>query len=153
MADDAPNVFTSVRLMQLEQRVEELERRIGNLVDQVALLNRALKARLDDEHSLRLESNTEVAGPSAIGEAISPGMFQVIELIQRGESDAAQQALYSLPENELAMQPAAVALVAAALFVQRGDVEAGLRALKQARQLTSDPRLLALVGRLEQQVG
>lgn len=94
MVDDPQQALNAVRLMQLEERLDELAGRIDNLVDQVAVLNRALKTRIDGE------TVAGTAGPAAVAE-ISPGMAEVIKLIQQGQGEQAQQALYELPEDEL----------------------------------------------------
>ena len=77
--------------------------------------------------------------------AITPSIANVIELVRRGESEQAQRELQALPAEEIAGHPAAVALVAAALCIQRGDVPSGLEALERARELTDDPRLLKVL--------
>jgi len=153
MADDQH--LNSVRIMQLEERLEELNSRVGNLVDQVAALNKRVAA-LESSSEANAPGQADITipfglDPALVGE-LSPGMAQVVELIQQGRGEEAQIALYSLPENELSDQPVAVALVASALFIQRGDLEGGLKALRQASQLVDDPRLAAVVQKLETQL-
>ena len=150
MADDQQNL-NAVRLMQLEERLEELNSRVGNLVGQVATLSRRV-AELEGREAGQAAPVMPFGLDAAVVGELSPGMQHVVELIQSGQGEAAQVALYDLPENELSQQPVAVALVAAALFIQRGDVAAGLKALRQANQLVEDPRLAAVVERLESQV-
>ena len=133
-----------IRLLELEQRVEELTERVDNLVELVAQHGHDGPAAADAPVTAEPQ-----AGPAA--PAVSRGMLRIIQYISQGDGETAQQELQALPQEELASQPAVVALVAAALFVQRGDLKAGLMALRQARGLTDDPRLLKLISLLEKQ--
>ncbi|GEM_PF-2557598 len=148
-----------IRLLELEQRVDELSDRLGNLVQLVAQQGPDGPPRpaepqppvlLADPPTGEPDQPAE-SGAAAAAPAASRGMLRVIQHISQGDGETAQRELQALPQEELASQPAVVALVAAALFVQRGDLEAGLKALKQARGLTDDPRLLKLISLLESQ--
>ena len=79
-------------------------------------------------------------------------MLEVIGLIHQGQGDEAQRRLQALPSEELAEQPAVVAIAAAALCTQRDDYASALRALERARELTDDPRLLKVIQLVEAQV-
>jgi TolA-binding protein len=154
------------RVVDLEQRIEELSWRVDRLARQVAKLS--YQQKTDEEQPPELEEPPDTRAvpetqpvPSADGQPappslaaeISAGMSAIIRLIARGEAETAQQKLHKLPEEELARQPAVVALVAAALFVERGDYSAGLKAVARARQLTNDPRLVKLTQLIERQAG
>jgi hypothetical protein len=155
----------ALRMSDLEQRIEEITQRVDNLVNQVARLSRLsqsaddnnldLDSAADEDSVLAGEADDQAAELTAahapLTTEISPGMVRVIQLIGQGEGEAAQTKLHSLPEGELASQPAVVALVAAALFVQRGDYDSGLKAVSRARQLTNDERLIKLTQLIEQQ--
>jgi hypothetical protein len=131
----------AMRLMELEQRVVELDARVANLVDKLMRLTQVVRGLGEELHRRtgQPEAPTEPTPPA------SPGMAHVIQLVFQGASEEAQRELYSLPEEELTAQPAVVALVAAALFVQRGDYEHGLQALQRARELTNDPRIMHVI--------
>jgi hypothetical protein len=131
----------TTRLMELEQRVAELDARVANLVDKLIQLTQVVRGLGEELHRRGGQSSA----PVEVAAATSPGMAHVIQLVFQGESEAAQQELYALPEAELAAQPAIVALVAAALFVQRGDYEHGMQALQRARELTDDPRVMHVI--------
>ena len=157
------NTGTSVedRLTELEQRVDNLAHRIDNLVTQVARLSRLQKpadnqeepasSEPEDKNGSAHETISKAATDVAMRPEITPGMVSVIQLISQGRGEEAQRQLHSLPETELAGQPAVVALVAAALFIQRGDYAAGLKAVNKARRLTDDPRLQRLIQLIEKQ--
>jgi len=151
-------------LADLEQRIEELSWRVDRLARQVAQLS--YKQKADDKQSTEggaperfkpvpsLARVRPVHGQSSgppISTEISTGMAAIVRLIAHGDAEAAQRRLHKLPEEELARQPAVVALVAAALFVERGDFAAGLKAIARARQLTDDPRLVKLTTLIENQ--
>lgn len=148
-----------IRLLELEQRVEELTARLGNLVELVAQHGPDSPAQADEPIAPVLLADPVAPATSQPAEpkagpptpAISRGMLKIIQHISQGDGETAQQELQALPQAELTGQPAVVALVAAALFVQRGDLKAGLKALRQARGLTDDPRLLKLISLLEEQ--
>ena len=155
----------ALRVSDLEQRIVDITQRVDNLVNQVARLSR-LSQSADDSNfdqdsaadkvsALASEADDQTAtltsAHTPLTTEISPGMVRIIQLIGQGEGEAAQTKLHSLPEDELASQPAVVALVAAALFVQRGDYDSGLKAVSRARQLTNDERLIKLTQLIEQQ--
>jgi hypothetical protein len=127
--------------LELEQRVAELDARVANLVDKLMRLTQVVRGLSEELHqrSGQVEGGIEIETPS------SAGMAHVIQLVFQGAGEDAQRELYALPEEELASQPAVVALVAAALFVQRGDYENGLQALQRARELTDDPRIMHVI--------
>lgn len=151
--------YLNARMLELEQRVEELSLRVGNLVELVARLSHdadssAQPLTVSEDAAAAAATAEPAAGSAEAAQAtpaISRGMLRVIQRIQHGDGETAQQELQALPQQELASQPAVVALVAAALFVQRGDLKAGLKALRRARGLTDDPRLLKLISLLEEQ--
>lgn len=158
------NTGTSVeeRLTELERRIDNLAHRVDNLVTQVARLSRLQKPTGNQEEAAKAEAPpvkdqavsatiSKAATDVAMRPEITPGMVSVIQLIGQGRGEEAQRKLHSLPETELAGQPAVVALVAAALFIQRGDYAAGLKAVNKARKLTDDPRLQRLIQLIEKQ--
>jgi hypothetical protein len=163
---DENAVGLNERLANVEQRIEELSWRMDRIANQIAQLSyrqdtntEAVDSAAPQEEpadhtpeTMEPESSTATAA-SEPSPPISSGLLNVIKLIAHGDAEAAQQKLYRLPEQELAGQPAVVALVAAALFVRRGDYTAGLKAIGRARQLTNNPRLLALSKLIEKQVG
>jgi len=138
----------AMRLMELEQRVAELDARVANLVDKLIDLTQVVRS-LSEELRRRSSLDASAAEPAP---DTSPAMAHVIQLVFQGDSEAAQRELHALPEEELAEQPAIVALVAAALFVQRGDYEHGLQALQRARELTDDPRIMHVIQLVAAQV-
>ena len=131
----------ATRLLELEQRVAELDARVANLVDKLMRLTQLVRGLSEELHRRSGPAVATVEVPPAT----SPGMAHVIQLVFQGASDDAQRELYALPEAELSAQPAVVALVAAALFVQRGEFEHGLQALQRARELTDDPRIVHVI--------
>jgi uncharacterized coiled-coil protein SlyX len=137
----------ATRILELEHRVAELAERVENIVDKLARLTQVVRA-LSEE--LRSRDGAATAAAPALAELSGP-MKSVLQLVYQGELDEAQRRLYELPEAELAAQPAVVALVAAALFVQRGDLNHALQALSSARELTDDERLLHVIQLVEDQ--
>jgi len=130
----------------------ELERRLSAVEEQLAALQALVEQTY--ERMAQIESRIEegLAHESARGSAeggrgpaVSPRMAEVVQLVHEGQGEEAQRRLRAIPEEELSAQPAVVALVASALFVQRGDFEAALKALERARTLTDDPRLLRII--------
>jgi hypothetical protein len=128
------------RLLAIEQRLVEFGARLDNAVSSLVKLTQMFR----EEH---LGAVVE-ARPKAADAPISPAMLDVIRLIVRGEVDEAQKELQSISSEERNAQPAVVALAAAALFIQRGDFASGLKALKQAKSFTSDPRLTQVIERV-----
>jgi len=130
----------------------ELEQRLSAVEEQLA----AIQALVEQTHErmAQIESRFEEgllrergrSGEAQAGApAVSPRMAEVVQLVHEGQGEEAQRRLRAIPEEELSAQPAVVALVASALFVQRGDFEAALKALERARTLTDDPRLLRII--------
>lgn len=93
------------------------------------------------------------AGDIRLGPAISPSMRNVIRLVHNGDADTAQRELRSIPEDELSANPATVAIVAAAMCAQRGEMAQALKALDHARGLTRDERLLTVMEHIRAQLG
>ena len=119
---------------QLQARLDELEQRVADLETLLAGLLESIPARRPSE--------------------AHPGnMRNVINLIYSGETDAAQRELRRIPEDELAENPATVAIVAAALCAQRGEMAQALKALDRANALTSDERLLKVMEHIRAQLG
>lgn len=139
------------RLDVLEHRISELEARLAELAERLASAlappGAAAAARVTDAPPAAAEPAPQ------LGAKITPELARVIRLVQQGEGDSAQRELRRIPEEELARQPEVVALVAAALCVQRGDYATGLKALERARTLTDDPRLLRVMQLIEEQAG
>lgn len=127
------------RLAQLELRVTDLEAQVVSLAGALE----AGRASVDG-----IPSGDE----ACLSAAIPDKMRNVIRLLQSGDADAAQQELRSIPEEELAEDPAAVAIVAAALCAQRGDMTQALKALDHAKGLTNDERLLRVMERIRTQL-
>lgn len=142
---------TTADIAGLEQRLAALELRLAEV-----------EARLEQTEHMGLANATPATpngagtdGPAAAPPPlkISPELVRVIRLVQEGRGDEAERELRHLPEAELAAQPGVVALVAAALCVQRGDYANGLKALRRARSLTGDARLLRVMELVEAQMG
>ncbi len=140
------------QLAALEARIAELEARLAELAARVepVLLQHAAQAP---------HPGGAAPDPAAAAQApplpakITPELARVIRLVQQGQGDEAQRELRRIPDEQLAQQPEVVALVAAALCVQRGDYATGLKALERARTLTNDPRLLRVIQLIEEQTG
>lgn len=147
----------------LEERLAAMHARLQQLEEQVAVLSvriDQLTIQADSDTSLQVTRSLSAttSEPSiedkelTVQTAISPGMLEVIGLIHEGEGDEAQRRLQALPGAELEEQPAVVAIAAAALCTQRNDYSSALQALKRARELTDDPRLLKVIHLVEAQV-
>jgi len=133
------------RLLVIEQRLDELAARLDNAVSSLVKLTQMFREE-------RRGAGAETS-PKAEAEPISPAMLDVIRLIVGGKVDEAQKELQSIPPDERNSQPAVVALAAAALFIQRGDFTSGLKALKQAKSFTTDPRLTQVIERVAERAG
>jgi hypothetical protein len=147
---------------ELLSRLDALAGRVASLESLVAELTRPSNGQ--SVHAVtHFESTPSLNG--AAGETdhskqaadsaprkISPGLVDVIKLIAVGQGDEAHRKMRELPAEELREQPAVVALVAAALCVQRGDYSSGLTALTKARSLTDDARLLRVMQAIESQI-
>ena len=150
MAIEDTQTVVDVDAGGLVERIEALELQVAELTRQLDALSGRVangsghpgKAAPAKRPALLLES---------IGEKPSPAMERVIARMNRGEAKEAFADLRSIPPEELATQPVSVALVAAALCMQRGEHEAGLRAIRKVRALTDDPRVLKILKRLESQ--
>jgi hypothetical protein len=139
------------RCAHLEQRVDALTSLAANLMAEIASV---APDRYAPPAEPGLEQPVHAPVPTAAVHAkrgVSAGIARVIQLIHRGETAAAQKLLRSVPQKELAEQPASVALVAAALCIERGDFQAALKALGRARQLTDEARLLKVIELVEAQ--
>jgi hypothetical protein len=130
----------------------DVERRLSAVEEQLAALQALVEQTY--ERMAQIESRIEEglahepargSAEGGRGPAVSPRMAEVVQLVHEGQGEEAQRRLRAIPEEELSAQPAVVALVASALFVQRGDFEAALKALERARTLTDDPRLLRII--------
>jgi hypothetical protein len=143
---------TQQQLEALEARVSLLETRLAQLSAHIEL--NPLLHDLPASSAGSREAAPETARPAPpLQLQITPELASVIRLVQQGHGDAAQRELRRIPEEHLAQQPEVVALVAAALCVQRGDYATGLKALERARTLTNDPRLLRVMQLIEEQAG
>lgn len=131
-------------LRDLQQRVDSLSARLDGLAPQKSTTPQPAGSEAPAADSAETPS---VHTPALI----TPGLAEAVRLVHTGQGEQAQRMLQSLPAEELAAQPAVVALVAAALCVQRGDPTAGLKALRRAKELTQDPRLLKAIRLVEQQ--
>lgn len=131
------------RLAALEQRLAEVEARLEQL---------AGGAQAEAAQPAAAADGAGASAAVAPALKITPELVRVIRLVQEGRGDEAERELRRLPEAELASQPGVVALVAAALCVQRGDYANGLKALGRARSLTGDARLLRVMELVEAQM-
>ena len=132
------------RLISLSARVDELAGRAGfaDLTESGGEADTSADAVI----ARALETGSTMVGP------ISAGMVDIIRQVASGHVEEAQRMLRAMPEEELSSQPAVVTLVAAALFIQRGDLQAGIRSLEHARTLTEDKRLTQIIDKVERQV-
>ena len=143
---------------QLLARIEALTERMAVLESSLAELARRLDAQAPATPSTNGAgysngaAHLDETAPAVPALKISAGLASVIKLIAVGQGDEAHRAMRELPPEELREQPAVVALVAAALCVQRGDYSSGLTALTKARTLTDDPRLLRVMQAIEKQM-
>jgi hypothetical protein len=142
-----------LRLHEVEERVEQMALRIEQAIARLTVLAQGMtdnaKAAAEADAA---EDEAQHAAPASNPFIVTPELARVIRLVQQGAGEEAQRELRRIPEEQLQEQPAVVALVAAALFVQRGDYATGLQALKRARTLTDDARLLRVMQLLEQQL-
>ena len=130
---------------EFEQRLSAVEQQLAALqdvVEQTCERVARIESRLEEGPLGEWGRGAEVEASAPL---VSPRLAEVVRLVHAGEAEEAQRRLRAIPEEELSAQPAVVALVASALFVQRGDFEAALRALERARSLTDDPRLLRII--------
>lgn len=160
---DNNSLGSTDQLASIEQRIEELSWRLDRLANQVAQLSYKHETDGDSESldspqqvpaaPLQAVETTRSDAPddTPLAAQISPGLLEIIRLIAHGDAESAQQKLQRVPEHELTGQPAVAAMVAAALFVQRGEFVAGLKAISRARQLTDNPRLITLTRMIEKQ--
>jgi hypothetical protein len=137
-----------LRMLGLEARVSELElrlRALGACVDELA--SALALGRNGGAHPAgNPEASFASVAIEGIDRASLPGGLQrVIELVQDGQTAAAQRELYNLPEAELQSHQNVVALIATALFIQRGDFQTAKKVLASAVQATGDPRLSRLL--------
>jgi hypothetical protein len=139
----ADNENLLARIEKLELQVAELTRQLDALSGRVANGGKTQVAAEPVKRPALL--------PDSIGEKLTPAMERVIARMNRGEAKEAFNDLRSIPAEELASQPVSVALVAAALCMQRGETDAGLKAIRKVRTLTDDPRVLSILKRLESQ--
>lgn len=147
LAGQSTEAREQARLLALEQSVTDLSERVDNLVDKLARL-----AQLVGGMGRELQGLQSQLAPAVSSNLLSPAMQQIVQLVYQGQSEEAQRQLYALPEEDLAAQPAMVAVVAAALFVERGDLELAIQALQRARELTDDPRVMQVIELLQRQM-
>jgi hypothetical protein len=133
------------RVLSLEEQVAELTQRLDNTVSSLVKLTQYVRG-LQAPQAASPAPAREAAPEAA---SATPRMLEVVKLVQQGKGEEAQALLQSMPQQELTAQPAIVALAAATLCLQRGDIAACLKALKRARGFTSDPRLLKVLERVE----
>ncbi len=136
------------RVVALEQRVEEL----AALLDQTIIEDFSRRMLMSDTPPDEPRGRQPARLAAFSGEEISPVMEQVIKMIQSGDDAKAYEDLRSMSTTELASQPTVVGLVAAALYIKKGDFQSGLQALERVRTITDDPRLLKVVKMVEAQV-
>jgi hypothetical protein len=150
---------TTTRLAYLEDRITDLTIRLESLYARLAALEESqallLSAAPHTEATADAKGKGARKGAKSDDAGAEPQLTinDVLTLVLKGEAQAAQQLLLSLPKEEMERQPGIVALAAATLCIQRGDLRGGLTALHRARQFTEDPRLLKVIERLEGQIG
>ena len=141
---------------ELSLRLDELQARLRTLESQLYRHDSQLSGLASQFEELLKVVTRGGAGQQAAEQeqqpaSVTPGIARVLKLVHGGKTTEAQQELRSLPTEELAGQPAVVALVAAVLCIERGDFEAGLTALNRARQYSDDPKLQRVIDLVRKQ--
>jgi hypothetical protein len=148
-----------LRLMALEARVDELEHRLSALAAYVDELSAelALKGKPAPPTKQQAIPAGESLASAAVGvlatERLHAELRRVVDLLRDGDATQAQRELYGLPEEQLSEHSSIVALIAAALFIQRGDFGSAKKALQGALSVSNDRRLSRLLKLVEEYSG
>lgn len=138
------------RLIDISLRLEALQDRVERLEGELAELRRS---PVEKKAAAAEAPAPRSAAPAATTSGGSTSIQDVLRLVYTGDAEGAQKLLLGLPKEEMERNTGVVAIVAATLCVQRGDLSGGLRAMQRARQVTDDPRLLKVIDMIESQLG
>ena len=158
---------TRARVQELEQQIEDLSERVGNVASQLGKLTKVVRQMMTNGAAQPVEAAENSPGspsintppqhaataPPADSAMESPAeMLQIIRLLTENRSEEAQKLLTSLPREVMAANPGIVALVAGAVRIRKGEFEIAAAALQKARSILGESRLLRVVKFLENQL-
>ncbi|MCC7476835.1 hypothetical protein IT575_00120 [bacterium] len=150
---DARVNYLSEKLSELQLKLETALARIAHLEGDLIEL-RDKQSAAGSAGAPRPAQRGPAAEQPVLGAGATSSTIQdVLRKVYSGDAEGAQKLLLSLSKDEMARNTSVVALVAATLCIQRGDMNAGLTALQRARQFTDDPRLLRVIDLVEGQLG
>ncbi len=155
---DARVTYLSERVSELNLKLEAALGRIAHLEqDMIELRERQQSAPATPAAAPQASAATSRAASTetapASGANTASTIQDVLRKVYSGDAEGAQKLLLSLTKEEMQRNTSVVALVAATLCIQRGDMSAGLQALQRARQFTDDARLLRVIDLVEAQIG